>query len=235
MTDRRKGNTGKYNTGNYNTGNYNTGGCNTGYRNTGGHNTGYRNTGYRNTGNYNTGNRNTGNYNTGNRNTGNRNTGNRNTGDHNTGDWNTGDWNTGDWNTTDRETGYFNTIQSHSIRVFNKTISKTEWEEVCLPDWLYFDLTEWVPLPDMTTKEREEHPEHVTTGGYMREYTYKEAFQKAWDESDPVDREHIREIPGFDAEIFYEISGIDLRGSDTKELTVAEVSELLGYEVKIVK
>ena len=185
-----------------------------------------------NTGIYNTGNRNTGDWNTGNRNTGNDNTGYRNTGDRNT-----GDYNTGSWNTTDQETGYFNTTVSDTIRVFNKTISRTEWDYATthLPDFLYFKLTEWISSHDMTDKEKDDHPEHQTHGGYLREYTYKEAFQKSWQEADPEDRDRIRNILGFDADIFYEISGIDLRGSDTKELTVAEVSELLGYEVKIVK
>ena len=208
----------------------NTGDCNTGI-----HNTGDCNTGIRNTGNWNTGNRNTGNCNTGIRNTGDCNTGDYNTGNCNTGIRNTGHRNAGDWNSCNHETGYFNTTTADTIRVFNKTISLSEWDRADLPDFLFFDLTEWIPSSDMTDREKRDHPEYKAIGGYLKVYGYKEAFQKSWDKADPEDRERVRDIPGFDPDIFYEISGIDLREGQTKEMTVAEVSELLGYEVKIVK
>jgi len=199
-------------------------------RNTGNHNTGNRNTGKYNTGEWNNGDWNTGHYNTGHYNTGHWNTGNRNTGNRNT-----GEWNTGNWNSVNYETGYFNTETADTIRVFNKAIRRSEWDRAYLPEFLYFNLTEWVEESDMTDEEKEAYPTHTTTGGYLREYTYKEAFQKSWDEADPKDRERVRDIPGFDPDIFYEISGINLREGQTKELTIAEVSELLGYDVKIIK
>ena len=217
-------NTGHYNTGYRNTGHDNTGGWNTGDHNTGDWNTGYRNTGGCNTGDCSTGDWNTGHYNTGNRNTGHYNTGYRNT----------GDWNTGGWNTTDNEAGYFNTVQSDTIRVFNTPVSRKEWEAADKPDFLYFDLTEWVESADMTDEKKSAHPEHETTGGYLKSYGYKEAFQKSWNAARPEDRLLVEKLPGFDPEVFYEISGIRV-GDTAKEMTVAEVSELLGYEVKIVK
>ena len=178
--------------------------------------------------------RNTGYHNTGNCNTGNRNTGYHNTGNWNTGSWNTGNCNTGSWNTTSHATGYFNTTEGHTIRVFNKPIIQSKWDAAHLPDFLYFDLTEWINSENMTDAEKADHPEHQKAGGYLREYSYKEAFQKSWQDADPEDRERIWDIPGFDPDIFYEISGIDVR-ENVKELTVADVSRLLGYEVKIVK
>ena len=143
--------------------------------------------------------------------------------------------NTGNWNSVNHETGYFNTTEPFTVRVFNKHISRSKWDQVYLPDFLYFSLTEWISSENMTDAEKNDHPEHQTAGGYLREYSYKEAFQKSWDEADPKDRERIWDIPGFDPDIFYEISGIDVREGQTKELTVAEVSELLGYDVKIVE
>jgi len=94
----------------------------------------------------------------------------------------------------------------------------------------------------MTDREKKDHPEYKTTGGYLKSYEYKEAFQKSWDEADPEDRKRVWDIPGFDPDIFYGISGIDVlegqikdREGQIKELTVAEVSKLLGYDVKIVE
>jgi PPE-repeat protein len=111
---------------------------------------------------------NTGYWNTGNSNTGNWNTGNRNTGYRNTGYRNTGDSNTGYWNTCDHETGYFNTEQADTIRVFNKDVSCETWANCDKPDFLYFDLTEWIREDAMTDQEKIENETYKTTGGYLK-------------------------------------------------------------------
>ncbi len=209
--------------------------ANTGDLNTGHLNTGHLNTGHRNTGDWNTGDRNTGHLNTGKWNTGHLNTGNLNTGHRNTGHLNTGKWNTGKWNTCDRESGFFNTAQAPTVRVFNTTVSRSVWNEFELPGFLFFNLTEWVLSEDMTDDEKAAHPTHQTTGGYLKDYEYKEAFQKSWQEADPVDRARIKDAPGFDADVFYEISGIRVDEPAVKEMTVAEIAEALGYDVKVVK
>ena len=148
-----------------------------------------------------------------NRNAGIGNTGTGNTGNWNTGNWNTGNWNTGNWNSVNSETGYFNTETADTIRAFNKTISRSEWAQAYLPKFLQFNLTEWARSEDMTDEEKEAYPIHTAMGGCLREYTYKEAFQKSWEDANPEDRERIRDVPGFDPEVFYEISGIDLRAN----------------------
>jgi hypothetical protein len=229
-------NTGYWNTGDYNTGNYNTGDYNTGNYNTGDYNTGYYNTGNYNTGYYNTGNRNTGycnngDYNTGYWNTGNRNTGNWNTGDYNTGNRNTGNRNTGDWNKCNYETGYFNTEQSDKIRVFNKDYSRKEWHNTEKPNFLYFKLTEWVYASDMSEAEKKEHPSYETTGGYLKEYEYKEAFKKSWDNASAEDRALLFKLPNFDAEIFKEISGIDVSAPDNTD----KIEELKKAQQELIK
>jgi len=187
----------------------------------------------------NTGDRNTGYFNTGDWNTGNWNTGHCNTGDHNTGDWNTGYRNTGyrntgSWNTGSHNTGYFNTDTPKTIRVFGKECIKEDWDKAEKPDFIYFDLTEFIEESEMTDIEKKEHPEYKTIGGYLKVYEYKEAFKKSWDNATDEDRQLIFNLPNFDAEIFKEISGIDVN-EKVKELTVSEIENLLGYKVKIVK
>jgi len=179
---------------------------NTGHRNTGGQNTGHRNTGHRNTGDQNTGHRNTGH-----RNTGRRNTGHWNTGHWNTGHWNTGDQNTGHWNTGDQNTGHFNTLTPDTILAFNKPCSREEWDNATIPDFLYFSPTEWIYDSAMTDQEKIDNPKFYVAGGYLKKIDYKAAFQKAWDESDAEDRALVEKLPNFDADIFLEISGIDVR------------------------
>ena len=152
-------------------------------------------------------------------NTGYRNTGDWNTGDRNTGDRNTGNWNTGYWNTCDYETGAFNTEQSENVRVFNKTVSREIWDKCEKPSCLYFVLTEWVADSDMTDQEKIDNETFHTTGGYLKSYEYQEAFKKSWDEHDIADNLKVKDLPNFDADIFLEISGIDVRDYDGSRKT----------------
>jgi len=184
-----------------------TGRCNTGDWNTGNRNTGDWNTGNRNTGNRNTGNRNTGNRNTGNRNTGDWNTGNRNTGNRNTGDWNTGDWNKSSFNT-----GCFNT-EEQKIMLFNKPSDMTysEWlgsDARYLLNQIPKDVVEWVYEEDMTDAEKAAHPTYETTGGYLKVLDESECGQLWWGSLSDRRKEIIKEIPNFDAEIFFQCTGV---------------------------
>ena len=196
-------NTGHSNTGYRNTGDRNTGHSNTGYRNTGHSNTGYRNTGHSNTGYSNTGDRNTGDWNTGD-----RNTGYSNTGDRNTGDWNTGDRNTGDWNTGDRNTGYFNFLSPETVLVFEKECKYEDWCNADKPMFIYFDTKQWIDFSDMTDKEKADYPSCKTCGGYLKTLDYKEAFTASYERASQSDKDKIKKLPNFDAEIFFKISGI---------------------------
>ena len=205
-------NTGNRNTGNCNTGNCNTGNWNTGNCNTGDWNTGDRNTGDCNTGNRNTGDRNTGDWNTGNRNTGNRNTGNCNTGNCNTGNRNTGDWNTGDWNKSSFNTGCFNT-EEQKIMLFNKPSDMTynDWlrsDARYLLNQIPKDVVEWVYEEDMTDEEKVANPTYETTGGYLKVLDESECGQLWWGSLSDSQKNYIRSIPNFDAEIFEQCTGI---------------------------
>ena len=231
-------NTGDWNTGNCNTGDYNTGNCNTGSRNTGDENIGNENTGDRNTGNRNignwntgycntgdrnTGSRNTGDENIGNENTGDRNTGNRNignwntgycnTGDRNTGDRNTGDRNTGNWNSVSFSTGFFNSVEQ-PLYIFNKPtkmsrgeISKCKGIEIL--NW-NFKNSWWIYSENMSDEEKSIHPEHKTTGGYLKTVDFKTACIMMWDKLSDDEKQCVKEIPNFNAEVFKEITGIEI-------------------------
>ena len=205
-------NTGDRNTGDRNTGNCNTGDWNTGDWNTGDWNTGNRNTGDRNTGDRNTGNCNTGDWNTGDWNTGDWNTGNRNTGDRNTGDRNTGNCNTGDWNKSSFNTGCFNT-EEQKIMLFNKPSDMTysEWlgsDARYLLNQIPKDVVEWVYEEDMTDAEKAAHPTYETTGGYLKVLDESECGQLWWGSLSDRRKEIIKAIPNFDAEIFFQCTGV---------------------------
>ena len=164
------------------------------------------------TGRCNTGNRNTGDWNTGDCNTGNRNTGDWNTGDWNTGDCNTGDWNTGDWNKSSFNTGCFNT-EEQKIMLFNKPSNMTysEWldsDARYLLNQIPKDVVEWVYEEDMTDEEKAAHPTYETTGGYLKVLDESECGQLWWGSLSDRRKEIIKAIPNFDAEIFFQCTGV---------------------------
>ena len=193
------GNTGLFNTGDRNTGYWNTGYGNTGNRNTGYWNTGYGNTGDRNTGDWNTGYGNTGNWNTGNR--------------------NTGDWNTGYGNTIDGSNGVFCTEPDMNIRIFNRPSGMSlrdfyisrYYEALCSAPFL---LTEWIPY---TEEEKKDDPKKEMIGGYLKEYTMKEAWANWWGKMSEEAKKIVQDIPNFDAKIFKEITGIEVSNDTEKE------------------
>ena len=208
------GNTGLFNAGSRNAGYWNAGDRNTGYWNTG-----YWNTGDCNAGNWNTGNWNTGYWNTGDWNTGNFNTGKRNTGDRNTGNWNTGDRNTGDWNTGDRNTGDWNTCNNSNgvfcrkeptIKLFDvdSRYTLSEFRNSKYYRALTsssFKLIDWV---EYTDEEKKEDIDKAMIGGYLKEYTYKEACEYWWKNMSEDNKMTILSIPNFDKTVFENITGI---------------------------
>ena len=159
------------------------------------------------TGRCNTGDCNTGDCNTGNRNTGNRNTGNRNTGNRNTGDCNTGDCNKSSFNT-----GCFNT-EEQRILLFNKPSDMTyrDWYESdarWLLNQIPKDVVEWIWSDNMTDEEKEQHPEYKTTDGYLKVLDESECGQIWWGSLSDRQKNIIKAIPNFDAEIFFQCTGI---------------------------
>jgi len=205
-----KNNSGNNNSGGSNSGDNNSGGSNSGGSNSGGRNSGYSNSGNRNSGDNNSGDNNSGDYNSGDNNSGDYNSGDYNSGDYNSGDYNSGDYNSGDYNSGDRnsgdnnsgdvnsgdrnsgdrnsgqwnacayETGSFNTVQSDVIRVFNMPCNRADWENAKKPRFLYFSIGS----------------------------DYKKSFQESFKSATDEDIEMLRNLPNFDADVFFEISGI---------------------------
>ena len=190
------GNTGVFNSGNRNSGIFNSGDCNSGGRNSGSRNSGDWNSGSRNSGDWNSGSRNSGDWNSGRGNSGSRNSGN----------WNSGDWNSGNCNS-----GFFCT-NSPKLRLFNKETDftmeefmKTEWYAVLTSG--EFNLTKWRAYTD-EEKAQDERKRFIS--GELITIPYKEACASWWASLSEKDKAIIKTIPNFDANIFAEITGIDV-------------------------
>lgn len=201
-------NTGKGCTGLHNSGDYNSGNRNSGDYNSGDWNSGI----------YNSGDCNSGNWNSGDYNSGHHNSGNWNRGNYNSGNYNNGDYNIGDWNKTDFSSGCFNT-KEQKILMFDKPSnwSLNDWwdsEARRLLNQIQYNVLKWICLEDMTDEEKEQHPEHKTTGGYLKDLDRSECNQIWWNSLSEMDRNIIRNIPNFDEVIFEKITGIKIEKED---------------------
>ena len=200
MCNSGKGNSGHHNSGNYNSGNRNSGYHNSGNYNSGNYNSGYRNSGYRNSGYYNSGNCNSGYYNSGNCNSGNYNSGYYNSGHHNSGNCNS---------------GYCNT-NSPKVRMFNHETefnfndeSIVRFKEILFDCPQSYEYSDFIDKSEMSEEEIIKHPECEIIGGYIKTIIVEADKQKWWDEDvSDDDKEFIKSLPYFDADIFYECVGV---------------------------
>ena len=215
-------NSGDFNSGNFNSGNCNSGDFNSGYRNSGNRNSGNFNSGNFNSGDFNSGNFNSGDFNSGYFNSGDRNSGNRNSGNFNSGNFNSGDFNSGYFNSGDFNSGDFNSINNSSgcfnteettIRFFNKESNWTykDWE-MSNARRLLLDMPQsefvWIDYTRMTDEEKTAHPEAEVTVGYLKKMDSD--VQKWWNELAENDKNEIKAIPNFDADIFRQCTGIGI-------------------------
>ena len=119
---------------------------------------------------------------------------------------------------------------------FNKPLSDNFedaveiWGKAEKPSCLFFDLTLWVKSESMSDEEKEKHPNHETTGGFLRVLDYKDAFTKSVMSSTKEGRDMIRALPNFDDDIFFEISGCDLRKLDNDDII-----EFNGKKYKLIE
>lgn len=129
-----------------------------------------------------------------------------------TGRCNTGNRNTGDWNKSSFNTGCFNT-EEQKIMLFNKPSDMTysEWlgsDARYLLNQIPKDVVEWVYEEDMTDAEKAAHPTYETTGGYLKVLDESECGQLWWGSLSDRRKEIIKAIPNFDAEIFFQCTGV---------------------------
>lgn len=125
-----------------------------------------------------------------------------------TGRGNTGNWNIGDWNT-----GFFNTI-TPTIMLFNKPTDLTRDQiarikGVQVLSWNY-ENNWWIYSANMSEEEKKAHPEHEYTGGYLKSVSFKEACRIMWDKLTDEEKEEVKKIPNFDADVFSEITGVNV-------------------------
>ena len=70
------------------------------------------------------------------------------------------------------------------------------------------NAVEWIYTEDMSDEEKNAHPEHETTGGYLKVFDESECGQNWWDSLSESNRNIIRAIPNFDVDKFEKCTGI---------------------------
>ena len=183
------GNTGLFNSGYRNSGDCNSGNCNSGDCNSGD----------QNSGNWNSGDCNSGNCNSGNCNSGNWNSGYWNSGDCNSGDCNSGNCNSGNWNSCNYSNGVFCNQEDKDIRIFNKP-SGMSLEEFWNSKYSKALQSEPLELTYWDDKNQK-----------LKCRSYKDACAIWWSKLTEKNKKIIQEIPNFDPEIFFDITGIDIK------------------------
>ena len=184
-----------------------------------------------------TGEENTGDWNSGYRNSGDWNSGYRNSGDRNSGYGNSGDWNSGYGNSTKRESGIFNSTEP-TIRMFNKPTDK-KWDEINHPHFNEFYLTKWIEENEMTDEEKKADPQFYVRKGYLKKFTWQEAWANFWKDTDEENRKKFLALPNFSWSIFTEITGIKEDNGKKSELLkkadelIAKANELRNEAEKI--
>ena len=131
----------------------------------------------------------------------------------NTGNCNTGDCNTGNWNSTNFSNGFFNSKEQPLYIFNNPTDLKRDNISNCrgiqILNWNY-ENNWWIYSDNMTDEEKQQNPKYETTGGYLKSVDFKTACKMMWNNLSEGDKLEVKEIPNFDAEVFKDITGIEV-------------------------
>ena len=124
---------------------------------------------------------------------------NGNTGLFNSGNRNSGNWNSGYWNSCNYSNGVFCNQEDKDIRIFNKP-SGMSLEEFWNSKYSRALQSEPLELTYWDDKNEE-----------LKCRSYKDACAIWWSKLTEKSKKIIQEIPNFDPEIFFDITGIDVK------------------------
>jgi hypothetical protein len=75
----------------------------------------------------------------------------------------------------------------------------------------------------MTSQQKIDDPNFHVKKGTLITRTYKEAWALYWTEISQEDKQMFLDLPNFDADIFLEITGIDVRKQDSCDGKIVEI------------
>lgn len=128
---------------------------------------------------------------------------------------NSGKGNSGHHNSGNYNSGYCNT-NSPKVRMFNHETefnfndeSIVRFKEILFDCPQSYEYSDFIDKSEMSEEEIIKHPECEIIGGYIKTIIVEADKQKWWDEDvSDDDKEFIKSLPYFDADIFYECVGV---------------------------
>lgn len=111
--------------------------------------------------------------------------------------------------------------------MFNKE-TNLKWDEIDHPHFNEFYLTKWISESEMTDEEKKADPEFYVRGGYLKTYTWKEAWANFWRDTDEENRKKFLALPNFSWEVFTEITGITGTDESKKQELLSKADELIA-------
>lgn len=124
-----------------------------------------------------------------------------NIGEKNTGLFNSGDLNSGDFCSCDYSSGIFMT-KKITYEAFNKQLTKEEYDDLIGSEG--FMLLQRFRLYAFKTRTEKNGQKHLA---YL---SYKASWRMFWQTITPMQKLTVKRMPHFDADVFYEITGIKL-------------------------
>jgi hypothetical protein len=116
--------------------------------------------------------------------------------------------------------------------MFNKPTDK-KWDEIDHPHFAEFYLTKWIFESEMTDEEKKADPQFYIRQGYLKQFEWKEAWANFWRDTDEANRKKFLALPNFDAQIFKDITGIEVGVKSLSGKTVKVELDGQTYEAVI--
>jgi hypothetical protein len=66
----------------------------------------------------------------------------------------------------------------------------------------------WIESYQMNGEEKKANPKHEVTGGYLKHKTLKEAWRDMWGNLKEEEKKVFIDLPNFDSEKFFQITGV---------------------------
>lgn len=115
--------------------------------------------------------------------------------------------------------------------MFNKD-TDLEFDKVAIP-YISLKINEWISENKMTEEQKKNDPQFYVKKGTLITRTYKEAFILAWSTLDEKVKQQFLDLPNFDADIFLEITGVDVRNKLTPPTCSGKIVEIDGKKYKL--
>lgn len=72
------------------------------------------------------------------------------------------------------------------------------------------NITIWINWNELTDDEKKDNPKAYVCGGYLKVFSYHEAWANLWKTLSNKEKDSFKMLPNFDPEIFEEITGINI-------------------------